>query len=349
MTWGIVTDHPISAPSGQFFAYLGVMSDASTPSPRDLLVTAADRARLPERPFRHPLNPAAEIHAVELGRKTGLRRIGVSVSRVAPGHASYAAHVHHGEEECLFVLSGRGVAEVGPEALEIGPGDFVGFPPATHAHLVRNTGLDDLVYLNVGEAWASEVVDFPADGKQLVRRKGEARIYPLDAGLVIARTQKTPPPLPPPASLRIAAGERGEETVVRHPLNPRSEIHGFLLSRRVGLERVGLNLARVPAGKESFVFHVHHSQEEFAWVLSGQGTAEIGDERFAIGPGDFLGFPPATHAHPLIAGSEDLVYLSGGENHAVEVADFPREGKRLVSVRGENVLYPLPGDALVPR
>jgi uncharacterized cupin superfamily protein len=127
------------------------MSDASTPSPRDLLVTAADRARLPERPFRHPLNPAAEIHAVELGRKTGLRRIGVSVSRVAPGHASYAAHVHHGEEECLFVLSGRGVAEVGPEALEIGPGDFVGFPPATHAHLVRNTGLDDLVYLNVGE------------------------------------------------------------------------------------------------------------------------------------------------------------------------------------------------------
>jgi quercetin 2,3-dioxygenase len=320
------------------------MSDASIPSPRDLLVTAGDRARLPERPFHHPLEPAAEIHAVDLGRRTGLRRVGVALSRVPAGRVSYAAHVHHGEEECLFVLAGRGVAQVGPETLELGPGDFVGFPPATHPHLVRNAGPDDLVYLNVGEALASEVVDFPAEGKQLVRRKGEARIYPLDAGAVIARTQKAPPPLPPPASLRICGADRGEETIVRHPLNPRSEIHGFLLSRRVGLERVGLNLARVPAGKESFLFHVHHSQEEFAYVLSGHGTAEIGEERFPVGAGDFLGFPPATHAHHLIAGGEDLVYLSGGENHAVEVADFPREGKRLVSMRGENVVYPIAGE-----
>ena len=63
------------------------------------------------------------------------------------------------------------------------------------------------------------------------------------------------------------------------------------------------------------------------YVISGQGELRIGDERFAVGPGDFAGFPPRTLAHHLRnTGAGDLVYLSGGEAIDFGIADFPDLG-----------------------
>lgn len=139
---------------------------------------------------------------------------------------------------------------------------------------------------------------------------------------------------PNPRTL-IRASERGSEYVVRHPYNPRSEIHGVLLSRLAGLQRTGVNLARIPAGRESFAFHVHHVEEEWMFVLSGRGSAEVGEQVLEIGPGDFLGFAPGGPAHNVRnTGTEDLVYLSGGENREIEVGDFPRLGLRMVRFGG---------------
>ena len=154
------------------------------------------------------------------------------------------------------------------------------------------------------------------------------------------------PTLPDPRTLLFSAADRRREPEegARHPLNPRSEIHGHVLSRRTGLRRVGVNLFRVPVGKESTAFHLHWNEEEFAFVLSGRGVAEIGDRELEIGPGDFLGFPPGTHAHNFRnTGTEDLVFLSGGESREVEVGDFPREGKRAVRILGGATLYPIAG------
>jgi uncharacterized cupin superfamily protein len=155
-----------------------------------------------------------------------------------------------------------------------------------------------------------------------------------------------PKPQPAPRALLVTAADRERlekerPEGFRHPWNPRSELHGCMLSRQVGLERVGLSFLRVPPGKESFVFHRHNVEEEFAFVLSGHGTVDIGDETFALGPGDFVGFPPRSHAHHIRnTGAEDLVYLCGGENAPVEIGDFPREGKRMVRMRGEVMVYP---------
>jgi uncharacterized cupin superfamily protein len=115
-----------------------------------------------------------------------------------------------------------------------------------------------------------------------------------------------------------------------------------MLSRKTGLTRVGVSLLRVPPGKESFVYHSHETEEEFCYVLSGRGVAEVGEETFEIGPGDFLGFPAAGPAHHLRnTGTEDLVYMSGGEQRDIEIADFPRLGKRLVRMRKEALVYDL--------
>src|SRR6185369_6491069 len=118
-----------------------------------------------------------------------------------------------------------------------------------------------------------------------------------------------------------------------HPLNPRSQVHGFSLSDAAGLSRVGVHVVRVPPGKESFVFHMHHTEEEFIYVLSGRGIAEIGDEEHEVGPGDFMGFPtPSVGHHLKNPFTEDLVYLAGGERRISEIADFPRINRRVVRV-----------------
>lgn len=44
-----------------------------------------------------------------------------------------------------------------------------------------------------------------------------------------------------------------------------------------------------------------------------------------------MGFPTPSVAHHLRnTGNEDLVYLTGGENLDVEIAEFPRLGKRML-------------------
>jgi uncharacterized cupin superfamily protein len=109
------------------------------------------------------------------------------------------------------------------------------------------------------------------------------------------------------------------------------------LGDSVGLERIGISIMRVAPGKESFAYHLHHTEEEFIYVLSGRCVAEIADEEHEVGPGDFMGFPtPSVGHHLKNPFTEDLVYLSGGERRVSEVADFPRLDKRMVRV-GMNV------------
>jgi uncharacterized cupin superfamily protein len=122
-----------------------------------------------------------------------------------------------------------------------------------------------------------------------------------------------------------------------HPWNPDSQLRGTQLARSVGLKRTGVNFMRVPAGKESFVYHSHQHEEEWIYVLSGRALALIDDVEYEVGPGDFIGFPTPSVAHHLRnPGPDELVYLVGGESRENEIADFPRLGKRMVR-RGKEV------------
>lgn len=136
----------------------------------------------------------------------------------------------------------------------------------------------------------------------------------------------------------VRAGELEEgESRFSHPWNPNSELYGTRLSSLVGLSRVGVSRVRVPPGKESFVYHSHYREEEWIYILSGRGLAEIDGEEYEVAAGDFMGFAAPQVAHHLRnSGEEDLVYLMGGEALDVDIADFPRLGKRMVR-RGQQV------------
>ena len=121
------------------------------------------------------------------------------------------------------------------------------------------------------------------------------------------------------------------EVHLRHPWNPASDVYLRRLSAAAGLTRTALTLARVPPGKESFVYHSHERDEEFVFILSGRGRAEIGDTVVEVGPGDFMGFTAPGVAHHLTNPyDEDLVYLMGGECSGFDIGYFPRLGRRLI-------------------
>jgi uncharacterized cupin superfamily protein len=168
------------------------MADTERPR-KPSLIRAADRAAVAEESMSHPLNPASLVRGHSLSDLTGLERVAVHLLHVPPGKESFVYHLHHGEEEFVYVLAGRGIAEIDGAEHEVGPGDFLGFPTPSVAHNLRNPFDEDLVYLSGGERRAMEVADFPRLGKRLVRASGrweEAKTYPLAAGEAVFSTEK---------------------------------------------------------------------------------------------------------------------------------------------------------------
>lgn len=133
----------------------------------------------------------------------------------------------------------------------------------------------------------------------------------------------------------VRADDRPEEAAVSHPLNPKSEMHHVSLGDAAGLERMGVHLIRLAAGKESCVYHTHTNEEEWLFILAGRGVAEIDGQEYAVGPGDFMGFStPSVGHHLRNDGDDDLMYLVGGERKDVEIAEFPNLGKIVIRSGG---------------
>jgi uncharacterized cupin superfamily protein len=119
-------------------------------------------------------------------------------------------------------------------------------------------------------------------------------------------------------------------------LNPNSRYKGASLSRPAGMSRAHVTLVHLPPGRDSFAYHAHRLEEEWIYILSGRGVAEIDGEETEVGPGDFMGFPTPSVAHLLKNPfNDDLVYLMGGEDLPLDVVEYPKLGKRYLLVPGD--------------
>lgn len=129
------------------------------------------------------------------------------------------------------------------------------------------------------------------------------------------------------------------ETVKVHGLNSNAVRHTKSLGDAVGMAQLGIHLVRVEPGQETTQFHFHHQEEEFIYIISGRGIAEIGEEQFEIEAGDFMGFTAPSLPHSIKNPFDiDLVYLMGGERRIFDICDYPRLKKRLFRVNGERKL-----------
>ena len=76
-----------------------------------------------------------------------------------------------------------------------------------------------------------------------------------------------------PAFLRAAEVQALTEVRRPHPLDSSIVRHTHSLGDAVGLETIGVHLVRLLKGDTSSVLHMHHQDEEWIYILSGQGVA----------------------------------------------------------------------------
>ncbi|MBA85918.1 cupin domain-containing protein [Thalassobius sp. S69A] len=120
----------------------------------------------------HFLNPNAQRLNKSLGDATGLTGLGVHLIEVQPGHETTELHLHHHEDECVYILSGTGTAVIGDQEHAIGPGDFLGYRKGGLAHTIVNTGQTALRCLVIGQRLPHDVCDYPNKDKRLFRSAG---------------------------------------------------------------------------------------------------------------------------------------------------------------------------------
>jgi uncharacterized cupin superfamily protein len=134
--------------------------------PRELM-TAAHIAALPGQSRAHLLNPEAIRIGKSIGAATGLTDLGVQLMTVAPGREYAEYHRHLYEEQCFYILSGRGEAIIEERPYAVGAGDFLGFPKNGVAHTIRNSGDEPLLMLCARVNLEQDVCDYPRQKKRL--------------------------------------------------------------------------------------------------------------------------------------------------------------------------------------
>jgi len=120
----------------------------------------------------HFLNPNARRINKSLGDAVGLTGLGIHLIEVEPGCETTEFHVHHYEDEAVYVLAGTATATIGDEEHAIGPGDFVGYRKGGLPHTIVNTGDEVLRCLVVGQRLDHDVGDYPRKSLRIWRNQG---------------------------------------------------------------------------------------------------------------------------------------------------------------------------------
>jgi uncharacterized cupin superfamily protein len=120
--------------------------------------------------------------------------------------------------------------------------------------------------------------------------------------------------------------ERGKHRFQRRTLGPLT-----------GSRQLGASLMELAPGAISYPFHFHCANEEAIYVVSGRGTARIGDRRVEVRAGDWIAFPIGPeHAHQMINdGDSVLAYLVVSTDHKCEVLGYP-DSKKIAALGGES-------------
>jgi uncharacterized cupin superfamily protein len=111
------------------------------------------------------------VDAIDRGNFRGRRKplggqkLTAGMWELPPGKKSFPLHMHHVTEEALFVISGHAKVRTQEGEHEIGPGDYVSFPPGGPAHQLVNHGTEPLVYLAMSATQGHDIVEYPDSGK----------------------------------------------------------------------------------------------------------------------------------------------------------------------------------------
>ena len=137
------------------------------------------------------------------------------------------------------------------------------------------------------------------------------------------------------------AAMAGEHRV--HFVNPAAKRINKSLGDAAGLKNLGIHMMTVAPGDRSSEYRSHRYEDEAIYVISGRGTAVIGEESFNIGPAISSVSPVA--ARPTRHSTTAMNRWSAssiGLRLAQDVVDYPRAGKRLYRNSGQRDMVDYP-------
>jgi uncharacterized cupin superfamily protein len=138
-----------------------------------MYLSATAIAALPKSQKVHFPNPKAVRSTISLCDAVGLEHLRVHLITVAPGSFSTEFHAHLFEEECIYILSGAGVAQIGDAYQPLGADDFIGCPTNGIPHPLQATGTEPLIALVMGQRLSHDITDYPNHRQRLYRHNGQ--------------------------------------------------------------------------------------------------------------------------------------------------------------------------------
>jgi uncharacterized cupin superfamily protein len=241
------------------------------------------------------------------------------VRRIQPGLAGTNRHFHLVEEEWSYVLAGLGAVRIGPLRLPVSAGTFVGFPTGPRPHHFLAEGDEPLVLLEGGERRPKEDAGWYPDARKMWRN-----------GVVVEPYE--PPPPEAGDAAQVLRVDDAETIEFQHDVDPGAKRVMRRLHRPTGLERQAVCWARVAGGDRSTAYHTHERTDEWILILTGRARVRVGEDRFEVGPDDFLGHPAGSPPHVMEA-LDELTYLVGGQIDADDVVIYPEAGLKRVGGR----------------
>jgi uncharacterized cupin superfamily protein len=136
-------------------------SEPSTPA----IEASSAPARAPRFTFPEPLASLMRDRSRHpIGDHFGLTNFGVNLTRLPPGSISAPRHAHSLQDEFVFILEGTPVLVTGVGETLLHPGMCAGFKAGSgDAHQLRNRSEAMVVYLEIGDRTAGDVVTYPDD------------------------------------------------------------------------------------------------------------------------------------------------------------------------------------------
>ena len=101
------------------------------------------------------------------------------------------------------------------------------------------------------------------------------------------------------------------------------------VSDQIGAEKLGYAVVRLKPGKKAWPYHSHYVNEEFFYVLQGEGTLRHADKEYPLRAGDFICAPPdPEQPHQIINSSDSLLsYIALSTLAATDIFLYPDSDK----------------------
>lgn len=123
-------------------------------------------SEVPQEEMKVPEGSAFGGKRQRVGLAIGAQKLGCSFFTVPPGKAAFPFHLHHANEEMIYIIEGEATLRLGTHELPVRAGTFVACPPGTnYPHQLINTSNRELRYLVVSTMEYPEISEYPDSNK----------------------------------------------------------------------------------------------------------------------------------------------------------------------------------------